>query len=140
MSHRNQRRVKPSKKQTKEAGDADSVADHGCARVRSLRDGWGAKSIGLVQSSFLWGYMLTPLLGGVLADTYGGKAVLGGGILLWSLATIATPFAAMTSLPLLLVSARARACGKGRETRDGDGVLLLLRFAVIYDRMFVVCA
>ena len=42
-------------------------------------NGWGAKSIGLVQSSFLWGYMLTPLLGGVLADKYGGKAVLGGG-------------------------------------------------------------
>jgi MFS family permease len=40
--------------------------------------------------------MLTPLLGGVLADKYGGKLVLGGGILLWSLATVATPFAAAT--------------------------------------------
>ena len=28
--------------------------------------GWGERAIGLVQSSFLWGYMLTPLLGGVL--------------------------------------------------------------------------
>ena len=27
---------------------------------------------GLVQSAFLWGYMATPLLGGVLADKYGG--------------------------------------------------------------------
>jgi MFS family permease len=44
----------------------------------------------------LRGYMLTPLLGGVLADKYGGKLVLGGGILLWSLATVATPFAAAT--------------------------------------------
>jgi len=43
-------------------------------------NGWGERSIGLVQSSFLWGYMLTPLLGGVLADRYGGKAVLGRGL------------------------------------------------------------
>ena len=28
---------------------------------------------GLVQSAFLWGYMATPLLGGVLADKYGGE-------------------------------------------------------------------
>ena len=28
---------------------------------------------GLVQSAFLWGYALTPLLGGVLADKYGGE-------------------------------------------------------------------
>ena len=43
------------------------------------------------RSSFLWGYALTPLLGGVLADRYGGKAVLGGGILLWSVATRSRP-------------------------------------------------
>ena len=76
-------------------------------------NGWGAKSVGLVQSSFLWGYALTPLLGGVLADRYGGKAVLGGGILLWSLATIATPFAATTSLPLLLVTRAVMGLGEG---------------------------
>jgi ACS family sodium-dependent inorganic phosphate cotransporter len=76
-------------------------------------NGWGAKSVGLVQSSFLWGYMLTPLLGGVLADRYGGKAVLGGGILLWSLATIATPFAAATSLPLLLATRAVMGLGEG---------------------------
>lgn len=66
-----------------------------------------------MQSSFLWGYMLTPLLGGVLADRYGGKAVLGGGILLWSLATIATPFAATASLPLLLATRAVMGLGEG---------------------------
>ena len=76
-------------------------------------NGWGAKSIGLVQSSFLWGYMLTPLLGGVLADKYGGKAVLGGGILLWSLATVATPLAATASLPLLLATRAVMGLGEG---------------------------
>jgi MFS transporter, ACS family, solute carrier family 17 (sodium-dependent inorganic phosphate cotransporter), other len=75
--------------------------------------GWGERAIGLVQSSFLWGYMLTPLLGGVLADRYGGKAVLGGGILVWSLATMATPFAAATSLPLLLLTRAVMGLGEG---------------------------
>jgi len=75
--------------------------------------GWGPKSLGLVQSSFLWGYMLTPLLGGILADRYGGKAVLGAGILLWSIATIATPYAAMTSLPLLLLTRAVMGLGEG---------------------------
>ena len=75
--------------------------------------GWGERAIGLVQSSFLWGYMLTPLLGGVLADRYGGKAVLGGGILVWSLATMATPLAAATSLPALLLTRAVMGLGEG---------------------------
>ena len=41
----------------------------------------GGPILGLVQSSSLWGYTLTPLIGGVAADRYGGKAVLLGGIL-----------------------------------------------------------
>ena len=28
---------------------------------------------GLVQSGFLWGYMATQMIGGSLADKYGGK-------------------------------------------------------------------
>ena len=76
-------------------------------------NGWGARSLGLVQSSFLWGYALTPLLGGVLADRYGGKAVLGGGILLWSVATMLTPSAAAASLPALLACRAAMGLGEG---------------------------
>ena len=30
---------------------------------------------GLVQSAFLWGYMITPILGGSLADKYGGETL-----------------------------------------------------------------
>lgn len=28
---------------------------------------------GIIQSAFLWGYMATPILGGTLADQYGGE-------------------------------------------------------------------
>ena len=54
------------------------------------------------QSSFLWGYLLSPIAGGALADRYGGKVVMACGVALWSLATLATPWAARQSLPVLL--------------------------------------
>ena len=31
---------------------------------------------GIVQSAFLWGYIITQILGGALADRHGGKRVL----------------------------------------------------------------
>lgn len=34
---------------------------------------------GLIQSAFLWGYTATQLLGGALADKYGGRAVIAAG-------------------------------------------------------------
>ena len=77
-------------------------------------NGWSPSVVGLVQSSFLWGYALTPLVGGVLADKIGGDAVLMYGITLWSLATIATPFAATSaSLPLLLLTRAVMGLGEG---------------------------
>ncbi len=42
---------------------------------------WSSATIGLVQSSFFWGYLLTQVLGGVWADRYGGKVVLGFGVI-----------------------------------------------------------
>ena len=76
-------------------------------------NGWGAETLGLVQSSFLWGYTLTPLLGGVLADKIGGKNVLLAGIATWSIATALTPFAAAASLPALLACRAVMGLGEG---------------------------
>eukprot|EP00257_Ricinus_communis_P017160 XP_015575536.1 probable anion transporter 4, chloroplastic isoform X2 [Ricinus communis] len=56
----------------------------------------------LWQSSFLWGYLISPIAGGTLVDYYGGKVVMGWGVALWSLATFLTPFAAETSLWVLM--------------------------------------
>ena len=53
------------------------------------------------------GYLLTQVAGGVWADKFGGKKVLGFGVVWWSAATVLTPLAAGLGLaPLLL----ARAC------------------------------
>jgi len=68
---------------------------------------WDTTTMGVVQSSFFWGYLLTQIIGGVFADKFGGKKVLGFGVLWWSLATALTPLAAHAGLTTLL---GARAC------------------------------
>ncbi|KAH0997476.1 hypothetical protein GBA52_021340 [Prunus armeniaca] len=68
----------------------------------SLSNGWSRSFAGIVQSSFLWGYLISPIAGGTLVDYYGGKVVMAWGVALWSLATFLTPWAAETSLWALL--------------------------------------
>ena len=46
----------------------------------SKMNGWDVKVLGLIQSSFLFGYALTPIFGGVLADKINGARVLLGGL------------------------------------------------------------
>ena len=65
--------------------------------------GWSLSTQGTVLSSFFLGYLLLQIVGGRLADRYGGKVVLGAGVLLWSLFTILTPPAAWMGLTLLLL-------------------------------------
>ncbi|KAL8089559.1 putative anion transporter 4, chloroplastic [Apium graveolens] len=69
----------------------------------SLSNGWRQSFAGVVQSSFLWGYLISPIAGGTLVDYYGGKIVMAWGVTLWSLATFLTPWAADTSLLALLL-------------------------------------
>ncbi|GIL86331.1 hypothetical protein Vretimale_13699 [Volvox reticuliferus] len=65
--------------------------------------GWDKAYQGVVLSVFFGGYATTQMLGGKLADQYGGKMVLAAGVALWSLFTYATPAAAAAgTLPLLL--------------------------------------
>jgi MFS family permease len=65
---------------------------------------WGMRTQGMVLSSFFVGYLLLQIVGGLLADRFGGKVVLGVGVLLWSLFTILTPPAASIGLGLLLAT------------------------------------
>ncbi|KAK4772119.1 hypothetical protein SAY86_013894 [Trapa natans] len=58
----------------------------------------------LSLSSFLWGYLISPIAGGTLVDYYGAKIVMCWGVALWSLATFLTPWAAETSLLALLTT------------------------------------
>ncbi|HEY1850012.1 MAG TPA: ACS family MFS transporter [Candidatus Binataceae bacterium] len=64
--------------------------------------GYDAAAKGLVLSSFFWGYLWFQLLGGWMADRFGGKRVLAAGVAMWSLATFFTPPAASISFGILL--------------------------------------
>ncbi|KAG0620059.1 hypothetical protein M758_4G185900 [Ceratodon purpureus] len=82
--------------------NADRVVMSVAIVPMSAAHGWSQSFAGVVQSSFLWGYLLSPIAGGALADQYGGKVVMAWGVALWSLATLCTPWAARQSLPVLL--------------------------------------
>lgn len=67
---------------------------------------WDEKIQGLVLSSFFWGYVITQMPGGMLADKYGGKATLGLGMLFSSIGTIITPVVARIYGPEALIVLR----------------------------------
>ena len=66
--------------------------------------GWDVETQGVVLSAFFVGYLLTQIIGGRLADRFGGKVVLGTGVLLWSLFTVLTPPAAFVGLGMLIAA------------------------------------
>lgn len=70
----------------------------------AAQHGWSSSFLGIVQSSFLWGYIFSSVIGGALVDKYGGKQVMAWGVALWSLATLLTPWAANHSTFALLVA------------------------------------
>jgi len=75
--------------------------------------GYDPRAQGLVLSAFFWGYLWPQLAGGWMADRFGGKKVLGFGVAVWSLATILTPLAAVTSLGVLCAARVLMGLGEG---------------------------
>ncbi len=65
--------------------------------------GWSETEKGFVLSSFFIGYMAAQIIGGILADKFGGKRVLGASLILWSIFTILTPIAASLSFAALII-------------------------------------
>ncbi|MEP1510743.1 MAG: ACS family MFS transporter [Parasphingorhabdus sp.] len=66
--------------------------------------GWDLSTQGLVLSSFFIGYLLTQIVGGKLADRFGGKIVLGFGVFIWSLFTLVAPPAAALGITVLIIA------------------------------------
>ena len=64
-------------------------------------------------SAFFLGYASTQILGGTLADRYGGKTVLAAGVALWSLFTGLTPPAAAAGAAPLLAARVMLGVGEG---------------------------
>lgn len=75
--------------------------------------GWSQTTVGIIQSAFFWGYVLTQIPGGYLADKYGGKHVLAAGVIVWSAMTLLTPIAASTNIAVLLLARALLGVGEG---------------------------
>ncbi len=75
--------------------------------------GWSPDIQGTVLSSFFIGYLLTQIIGGRLADAYGGKLILGIAVLIWSVFTFITPFAALAGISALLLARIGMGVGEG---------------------------
>lgn len=73
---------------------------------------WNMETQGFVLSSFFIGYLLLQIVGGKLADRFGGKAVLAAGVLLWSLFTVLTPPAAFLGIGMLIATRIAMGMGE----------------------------
>ncbi len=74
---------------------------------------WSPEQQGRVLSSFFIGYLFTQVIGGWLAGRYGGKVVLGAGVVFWSLFTILTPVAAAGGMTALLLTRIIMGAGEG---------------------------
>ena len=74
---------------------------------------WNPEQQGRVLSAFFVGYILTQFLGGRLADRFGGKLVLGLGVVTWSLFTMVTPLAAGAGFITLLLARVGMGLGEG---------------------------
>jgi MFS transporter, ACS family, solute carrier family 17 (sodium-dependent inorganic phosphate cotransporter), other len=75
--------------------------------------GYDSAAQGLVLSAVFWGYLWTQLIGGWMADRFGGHRVLAGGVAIWSLATFVTPIAAAASFASLLAARVLLGLGEG---------------------------
>ncbi|WIA14336.1 hypothetical protein OEZ85_002865 [Tetradesmus obliquus] len=74
---------------------------------------WDKAFEGVILSAFFAGYAATQVLGGSLADRYGGKFVLTTGVFLWSLFTVLTPGAAAAGTVPLLAARVLLGVGEG---------------------------
>jgi len=67
---------------------------------------WDEKQKNVVLGSFFWGYLMTEIPGGRMAEVFGPRRVLGYSMLLSSLLTLVTPLVASWGyLPLAAIRA-----------------------------------
>ncbi|ESO88514.1 hypothetical protein LOTGIDRAFT_126078 [Lottia gigantea] len=63
---------------------------------------WDLELQGHILSAFFWGYVVTQLPGGLLANRYGGKYFFGGGIFITAVLSLLTPLFVTWSVYLLI--------------------------------------
>ena len=71
---------------------------------------WDARMQGLVLSSFSFGYVTTQLIGGILAERFGGKWIFGVCILVCSVLEFVIPLAAKFNIFALMAVRAIQEC------------------------------
>lgn len=69
----------------------------------TIKFNWDSVQQNLILGSFFWGYILTELPGGRLAELIGGHRVFGHSMLWASLITLFTPLAAYADFKAVVV-------------------------------------
>lgn len=65
---------------------------------------WSEKDQGYVLSAFFWGYMCSQIIGGYLADRYGGRLVIGFAIFGSAILALLSPLAATISVFAFIIA------------------------------------
>ncbi|KAK4874858.1 hypothetical protein RN001_014218 [Aquatica leii] len=89
--------VVPSNGSTAADGSCDAPGNTSSGPIISNGDDlydWDEETQGIILSSFYWGYVITHMPGGILAEKFGGKYSLGIGILSTAIFTLLTPIVA----------------------------------------------
>ncbi|XP_048576033.1 vesicular glutamate transporter 2 isoform X2 [Nematostella vectensis] len=89
---------------------------NGTITVKDPEFRWSTKTQGVILGSFFGGYMLTQVPGGVLAQRFGGRVVLGLCMLFSSIFVFLSPVAARTHVALLVAASAAVGSCKGVMT------------------------
>ncbi|KAF0522623.1 MFS general substrate transporter [Gigaspora margarita] len=74
---------------------------------------WNHITQGYVLSSFYIGYLTTQVIGGALADKFGGKRILGIAAATWTLFTLLTPISARVNIYCLILCRICLGIGEG---------------------------
>jgi len=74
---------------------------------------WDEYRQGIILGCFFWGYIMTQVPGGRLAELFGARKLLGYGILSTSIFTLLTPVAARYSDTMLIISRVLMGLGEG---------------------------
>ncbi|XP_060522058.1 sialin isoform X1 [Cylas formicarius] len=73
------------------------------SRIDETRFSWDSEQKNAILGSFFWGYVLTELPGGRMAEIVGARKIFGGGMLMASILTILTPAACYLNYYVILI-------------------------------------
>lgn len=82
------------------------------ALAMQVRFDWSETQKGAVLSAFYLGYLPLTIISGLIVNRVGGRLVLVGAVIWWSVFTALTPWAASVSLPILCLSRVAIGLGE----------------------------